>query len=208
MVTVPKCPDILPDEIEGLLHELATHWRDSSLRPRVDDRVLAHWDGLLEEWVNCADLPLFIRKSQRGAGRGWVLKHRTGRELVPTDNTPANWSLTLALQGKCPSLEDIRASIRNDAVPVAMAMTKAERDGARFKGTRAEFAELNALGWKVCHKVPVGLRQRGSITEIPLEVLSKHFLAFIAPSNMFLVPKVLSGLGELPHLTEVMRGQV
>ncbi len=194
-------------DFDRLLQRLADAWCNSSIRPRLDSEVLQTWDRLIEEWIEAQDIPLLIRKSESAAGRGWVIRHNTGRELVPTDNTPANWGLTLALAGTCPSLENVRGPVAENALPVAMALKKKEREGARFKGTRAAFADLNSLGWKVCHKAHVALRGQGSMTGYRIDVLQNHFRRFLAPSNMFLVPKRLAGLGELPHMVSAMRNR-
>ncbi len=200
MDTIPKCPVTLPAELDDLLCRLAEAWRDSDIRPTVKNDVLKAWDRLLEEWLASDDLPLLVRKIEASAGRGYVVTHQTGRKLVPTDNTPANWSLTLALEGKCPSLGEIRDLLKQDKIPVAMVLKREERKRARFTCTRATFCDLNKEGWKVCHKRPVGIKQRSSIAKIHFDVLANHFRLFLAPSNMFLVPKVMAGLGELPHI--------
>jgi hypothetical protein len=76
---------------------------------------------------------------------------------VPADNSPANWALSLALSGECPTLAQVHEYFERDAIPVAMAMRKQERQNARFRCTRAKGAHLNRLGWKVAHLRDVGL---------------------------------------------------
>ena len=188
-------------------NQLARLWRDSAIRPRVANQVLLQWDKVIDEWIAAEDLPLLVRKFGPDGGRGSVIRHTTGREIVPTDNTPANWSLALALNEKCPSITEIRALVESGNIPVAMAFKRAERAVARFIGTRAASADLNALGWKVCHKTSIGGVGRGSLSQLPIDVLVRHFRAFLAPSNMFLVPKSRAGLGELPEVTAAMRGE-
>ena len=60
------------------------------------------------------------------------------------------------------------------------------------------------LGWKVCHIKEVRLGGRGPIREREITLLQSHFVAFLAPSNMFLVPLELGGLGELPYFNSGM----
>ncbi len=147
-------------------------------------------------------MPLFVRRLR--AGRGSVLPHQSGRSLVPTDNSPANWALSFALSGECPTLDEVRAFVKADAIPVAMAMRKPEREKAAFRCTRAKGAQLNALGWKVAHVRDVGLGQRVELTTAPLERLVEHFQRFMSPSNMFVVPLRWAGLAELPEVIEAV----
>ena len=86
------------------------------IRPRVEPTVLEHWTGVLDEWVGSFDLPLFIRSARDN--RGHLVRHVSGRGLVPADNGPAHWSLTLALTGQTPTLAEIR-NIIDDEIPVA-----------------------------------------------------------------------------------------
>lgn len=202
---IPDCPDPLPPELEQPLNELAAAWAKSHHRPRASLTAMVDWDKLLDRWVSDEKLPLFVRKKQRETSRGQPVIHRTGRALIPTDNSPAQWAFAMAFAGAKPNLNEIHHLLEAGQIPMAMIMGSVERETAVYRGLRGDVPNPNAHGWKVCHKDRVRLRGRGDITEIPLEHLKDHFKRFLAPSNMFLVPKALSGLGELPQFIEAIR---
>ncbi|HNC85082.1 MAG TPA: hypothetical protein PK999_18665, partial [Nitrospira sp.] len=90
-------------------------------------------------------------------------------------------------------------------IPVAMVVTAEMQARATYKCSRSCFETPNKLGWKVCHIEPVGLHGRASITERPILELQGHFRRLLSPSNMFLVPLILAGLGEIPHFIKAVR---
>jgi len=163
---------------------------------------------LIDEWASTKDLCLFVRKRGRDDARGQVIAHTTGRSLVPCDNTLAHWAFVAAFRGECPSIEDIRRSVDKRELPVAMALKAFELPLCEFRTLRNRIENLNKLGWRVCHRVSIGIRKPGSLSELPIEDLKLHFKRFLAPSNMFLVPKLFGGMGELPSMLEVMRTHV
>lgn len=203
MHTLQPCPSILPDEIERLLTEISRSWAESLIRPRLKKQISGHWDKLIQAWIDTKDLPLYIRK--RSENRGQVLSHMSGRKLIPTDNSPAHWSFIESYRASLPTIDDIHNLIKEDKIPIAMAFKREEKKKAVCKGLRSYIQNPNNLGWKICHKFPIGLKQSGRITEIPIEKLEIHFRYFMSPSNMFLIPKKLSGLGEIPKLAEIMK---
>ena len=140
---------------------------------------------------------MLVRKARDN--RGHALLHSSGRVLVPTDNSPAHWSLALAYAAACPSLDDVREMLRADCVPVAMVITTAEKLNARYRCTRQSTPGPNQQGWKVAHIESIGLGYTGRLEDAPLGVLRAHFKAFLAPGNMFLIPKAYAGLGETPE---------
>lgn len=169
-------------------------------------------------------MPLHIRKAD--GNRGSVVVHDSGRQLVPVDNSVAHWAFALALCGAKPTLSDVRLWIGEDRIPVAMALAKAEQAQATYRrlmptaprragsadaieavvagGMRFAPPSLNALGWKVCHIEPVGIG-RGDIRSLRMDTLTDHFRRYLDPSNMFLVPKAWSGLGEMPEMIDAAR---
>ena len=171
------CPSPLPDELLDPIRQFAHLWLSSPARPSPDHQIAASWDGLLDEWVN-SDLPLFIRRST--LPRGSIVHHESGRKLVPSDNTPAHWALSQALEGLVPTLDGLRSGIRQ--IPVAFALKKSEREKSDYTAKSAD-VRLNAQGWKVCHIDPVKLG-RGSVETRSVSELKAHFLRFMSPSNM------------------------
>lgn len=204
MPTLPACPNPLPIDLDSELKRLAVLWAKHSTRPRLDPKVSAHWDRLLELWISDESLPLFIRKREKGIARGEITFHDSSRELVTTDNSPASWSYMAAFSGQRPSLDDVRRELDGDAIPVAMVVDREMRARARYKCCRISATSPNKLGWKVCHKRGVGLHGRTSLKQRPITDLYEHFRNFMSPSNIFLVPLFLGGLGEVPHFIEAI----
>jgi hypothetical protein len=196
--SLPACPHPLPEDLNKELENLASIWAKHPERPRLDAAVARHWDELINAWSAEPSLPLLIRKQEKGIARGELIRHESGRELVLTDNSPASWSYMLAYAKVKPSLEDIRHQLDRDEIPVAMVTDGGMIARSRYKCNRAR-ANRNVRLWKVCHRHKVALGGRGSVTQRPIAFLRAHFRHFLAPSNMFLVPLELGGLGELPH---------
>lgn len=203
MPPLVSAPVRAPDSIAHGLALAARAWAVDPMRPRVAPEVLAHWDGLLDAWIAADDLPLYVRKSSEN--RGHALRHVSGRTIVPTDNSPAQWSCVLALQGGTPSLDDIRELVAADRIPVAMVLKRTEKEGARYRCSRSPVPNPNTLGWKVAHIENVGLGYGGPLLESPLPDLAAHHKRFLAPSNIFLIPKDYAGAAETPDFIEAFR---
>jgi hypothetical protein len=201
LAPIQRCSEAI-EPLSSRLSELAATWAESSHRPRVPLGTIRAWEELLAAWARDERLPLFVRRIR--SGRGSVIFHESGREIVPTDNSPANWSLSLALSGQCPTLDDVRALFEADEIPIALALRKAERQSAKYSCTRRGHAHLNDLGWKVAHLEDVGLGYRFDVARAPLTSLTSHFRRFLAPSNMFVVPLHLAALSELPQFIEAV----
>jgi hypothetical protein len=54
----------------------------------------------------------------------------------------------------------------------------------------------------------IGLGGRDPLKHRHLLDLKLHFRDFLSPSNMFLVPKALGGLGELPQFIEALSDEL
>lgn len=199
---IPSCPTQLPDLLQAQARRLCEEWIASPLRPQPSKQVHVHWTALIRDWADASSLPLFMRK-HRG-DRGSEIPHASGRILVPVDNSAAHWSLAAALEGVQPALGDIEKALRNDEIPVALAFKAQERERARYRCMRHRVS-LNALGWKICHIDDVGFGGRIDLAEAPIERLKDHFVRYMTPANMFVVPLVWSGLGEMPEMIEAAR---
>ena len=176
------------EEFREPLSVLGRRWAKSSNRPRVKPAVLRRWDEVLDEWIATSSLPLVIRDARR---RGEQAVCSDGRTVLFCDNSPANWSLRLALAGQAP---DIRAwnDIR-EHVPLTFLS----------KGPAGR-RDLNRLGWKICHIEAVSDRKRVAIEDSPVNRLEGAFRRLLSPGNMFLVPKSISGAGELPEVVRAV----
>src|SRR3989442_15389768 len=83
----------VPPQMSARLTELGQVWARAPDRPRIPTEVKQSWDQLLSAWID-SDLPLVIRKS--GGVRGAEIVHKTGRRLVVSDNSPAQWAFARA----------------------------------------------------------------------------------------------------------------
>jgi len=177
------------DELREPLAELGRRWAASPHRPRPAEDVLQRWDALIEAWV-ASDLPLILRDQAR---RGQIVPHSTGRKLLFGDNSPANWAFALALQGESPDLAALRARPLDEIVPLSFL-------------SRGEAAKrnLNRVGWKVCHIEPVSDRRRVRFEASELRRVEDAFRRFLSPRNIFLIPKEISGAGELPEVVSAI----
>ena len=207
MSNLEHCPEPLPKELDEALAYLADMWATHPARPRIRNDIATAWDRLLEEWIADPGMPLLVRKNPGGSSRGSIVLHHTGRELIPTDNSPASWSYLMAFDRKCPTLAEVRTAFEQDAIPIAMVLNKGEKAKAKFKCTRIQAGTPNDRGWKVCHKRAIGLHGRGALADWNTSALETHFKDFLAPSNMFLVPLELGGLGEVPHFVNAIARQ-
>ena len=190
-----RCPVDLPPELAAFVEGFGKAWAASALRPRPSDAALSHWAKLIDAWAAAGDLPLFVRKHANN--RGSVVAHPSGRSLVPTDNSPAHWAYVLASSGQCPTLDDIRSMLARDSIPVVMIQKGVEKPLARYHCFLRKEFNVNEFGWKLAHVKPVGLNNRASLADLPIERLQNHFRTFMSPANMFVVPSAWSGLAEV-----------
>jgi hypothetical protein len=165
--------------------------------------VLAHWDSLITQWSDDSSLPLLVRKPARN--RGAVLLSRGGRMIIPTDNSPAQWTFALAVLGDTPSLAWVQEQLAADAIPMAMILKATERARAHYRCTLNRCANPNAAGWKVAHIVNVGLASSEPLEQITESRLREHFVRLMSPRNMFVVPSRYAGLGEVPEFCEELQ---
>lgn len=199
---VTPCPAELPADLRERVRELAAAWAGHPTRPTPTPEVAAAWDMMIHAWARATDLPLFVRKHRDD--RGQVLAHASSRALVPVDNSPAQWAYALACRGVTCTLDDVRALLAADEVPVAMIFKGAERAGARYRRTLGAGGTADA-GWKLGHIEPVGMRTAAPVTALPIATLEAHHRLLLSPSNLFVVPLAWAGLAELPEVTAAMR---
>jgi len=192
---IPKWNDEkVNKEIENRIQDIANFWKNSRSCPKIKREVAKHWDNLLNDWVADKSLPLYIRKKQsEKILYGQPVKHISGRIIVLTDNYPALWSYISAFEEKKPSIEDIKLKIERDEIPIAMGIKKGEQR-VKFKCTMKRDSN-----WRYCHIDGIkfeNLKKKQAVSEISIEKIEKHFKLFLAPSNMFVLPKAWGTLGE------------
>jgi len=185
--------------ISRLLGELGFLWAVADACPLIEDATRIAWDNLLKEWLDDSSLPLLIRLSS--LARGSVVVNTSGREIVPTDNSPAQWTCSLATSGKVPTLSEIRERFAADKIPVAFAHKKAEEGQQKYHCILGKHS-VNAAGWKLCHIKRVGLNTSLHVKDQDINTLKRAFFDFLSPSNYFLLPKRWGGLGETGEFLE------
>ena len=177
-------------EIGDPLARLGQRWAESPHRPRPDAAILDRWDTVLRQWAD-SDLPLLLRSSGL---RGQLANSASGRAVLFGDNTPAWWSLGLAMTGTVPDIAGWTLETVRERVPLDM-MKRGTKYGR----------DLNKEGWKVCHIDGVSDGSRAKVVTLDDATVRARFLRFMSPRNMFLVPKTHSGMGELPEVIAAVR---
>ncbi len=195
---LPKCDQETEDALTAQLFAVGQLWAQSPYRPRPSETVVRLWNDLILDWSRSSDLPFLVRKTIRGYEKGAVVKHESGRLLVPCDNSPAQWAFSLAMRGECPSLNALRDLLNSDQVPMAMVKTGCGIDNRKFKRTLADLpgVNVNKQGWKLAHVETVGLKTRAAIESVQIDKIAEHFSRLMSPANMFLVPLASAGFSE------------
>jgi hypothetical protein len=199
---IPRCPEQLPANISTALRSLGRMWAECSVCPHIAQSTKTAWDSLLREWADDPLLPLLVRKSS--LVRGSQINHSSGRSIVPTDNSPAQWVCHLALLDIVPSIQEIRDSITNDEIPVSFAHKSNERTERKYHRTLGRFS-INKHGWQLCHIQDVGLNSRTPLEHTQINDLKAAFISLLSPTNFFVVPKEWGGMGDTVEFIEAFR---
>ncbi len=200
----PECPDFQPDsDLVRILLDWGQSWAADRRRPSPEASVSEQWTRLINEWAHTTDLPLLIRSSK--GSRGAALVHDTGRIIVCTDNSPAQCAFEKACAGDRPTLDDIREVLRNDKLPVALALKAAERRVARYQCTLSQAVTVNTRGWKLGHLDAVGIGRCDALQSAELSRLQFHFLRLMSPANQFVIPLQWAGLAEIEEVRRAFR---
>ena len=192
--------EAIMEDFEEPLAELGRRWAKSPHRPRPEPAVLRKWERLLDKWVANRNLPLIIRKSiHKGKDiRGKTGICSNGRKVIFSDNTPANWSFGRALVDDMPNIQSWNSDSIQEHIPLKI-----------FEAKRLGKRDLNELGWRVCHIKPLGENKikvteeskRFRVEATP-DVVEDAFRRLLSPANIFLIPKEISGAGELPQVID------
>lgn len=182
-------PLLAAKELDDVLIELGRRWAESTRRRHPVPEILDAWDGFLDGWLN-TDLPLILRDQKR---RGKDLICSNGRKIIFSDNSAAHWAFCRALDGTIPDLNLWNSKDVRSYVPVSF-----------IGGGPVARGNLNKEGWKICHIDPVSDRKRYDLQSAPFEIVVNKFRRFMSPRNMFLIPKVISGAGEIPQVVRAI----
>lgn len=205
---IQKCPGVLPKDLTELLVTFGKSWANCPGRPKPSAEICKKWECLLDEWVQKTDLPLFVRKTSQN--RGHTILHKSGRKLIPADNSPAQWVFTRACENTCPAIGDLRTWLiepsLNREIPIAMILTPEEKKtlGHEMTLSKAKEVNVNIQGWKLGHIKSIGLKKQGAPSDMDIEVLIEHHKDFLRPANMFVVPKQWAGLAEIREVAAAM----
>lgn len=202
---IPSCQPQLLKDLSVKITEFANIWMQSDIRPDFLPELKFHWDKLIRDWADDDSMPLFIRKPS--LGRGSIIFHNSGRKLIPTDNSPAIWAYSACLLEERFSLDNIKNLLNKDEIPISLALKANELIKAKYK-CKLSSVNLNQKGWKLAHINPVGIKKRlneDNFKNLPIEELITHFVKFMSPSNMFLIPKRWSGMAEVPEVIDVFK---
>jgi hypothetical protein len=182
----------IPANITEKIKELGTEWNKS--RPKFDPKIERDWDEVIDKWATESDMPLIIRKSS--GARGSEVVHSSGRRIIISDNSPAQWVCYLALNGEVKSVSEIKQALLDDKVPISFAIKKEDKSKIIYRQTLSKYS-INKLGWKLCHKDRVGIGNNEDPKTMNIDDVIDRFKNLMKPSNFFLIPLELGGLGEL-----------
>lgn len=202
MKEIPPCPKDLPEDIAQIIRQLGKQWKLAAINPKINPETVRKWDNLVDAWLSTTDIPIIVRKRvERGREKEHIT---TGRKIIISDNSPAQWVChRVLLDDDVPTLDEIRDLLKNDKLPLSFAVKKAEKD-AKYRRTLGKDS-INKYGWRLCHIEPVGLNTKKDISQIDIEILNEKFLNLMKPSNFFLLPKKWGGLGESKEFIEEMK---
>jgi len=179
------------------IRELGKKWRYDPKNPVNDQgflRSFNSWDSFIKKWASDPNIPLLIRKRDNKLGS--INIHKSGRRLIPVDNSPAQWVFACICNGTPPPV-DIITGLRNGEIPIAMVLPKLEHGMEAYRGNLQNCPNTQTLDWYLAHKKDVGLNKK--MLDCTLDELEKHFINLMSPLNMFVVPKdkTMRGLAEL-----------
>jgi hypothetical protein len=195
----------LPPEALFHLRKAGEVWALSDDRPRLSPDIKAYWSAVIKHWSVAQHMPLIVRKST-SSRRGTVVAHKSGREIIYADNSPAQWVFDCARKGQVYSLKSLEQLLNEHKIPILYAASQSELEQMTYGGVLAKIkVDLNREGWKLCHIEGVSSRTRTKPEDDSLDNLKKHFTRLMDPANHFVVPKHWSGFGELPEVIEAIK---
>lgn len=189
---------IIDDSIIKKIREIGEIWKNSPYNPQIAPEIMDKWEKVTLEWIADKSMPLIARKKTKSQGRGQLIHHPSGRDIIISDNTFPDWMYSNILRGKTYELSELKSLLDRDELPIAFSFEKWEKAEAKYTKTFSE----NLKYWKVCHIEAVGFNSRKSITEIPIGDIELHFKKLVNPKNIFLLPKKLGPLGEIQEFIE------
>lgn len=202
MRSTPTSFDDRSSWAQHAMHELAVTWFSHPARPRLDRESADLWTQLVDWWIVESEHPLPIRS--RSTGRRGSVSNLAGRRVVFVDNSPAQWIFARAVVDSWrPTREELDTALSERQMPVAQILRQVERALAEWTTTLATAPSTGTLGWRLHHIDPVATGR--PIERWSVDDVTDHARRFLNPSNMFVLPAELKGLGEVPAFIEAMR---
>jgi hypothetical protein len=194
-VPIPKFTQLPPKTLEDLrrVRDDLLAWKEL---PEPARDVVKHWDNLIEEWIQRADLPLMVRRNTHEMICEEIL-HESGRAIAPCDNSPAHWVMIQCFDEKKPSIAQIAQQLRDIPMTMVLSKKEAERAGYKYPNAMARMPNAAKQGWYLAHKIAVASGIKGKLENAPMDKIQDHFRRLMKPSNMMLIPKTIAGLAEL-----------
>jgi hypothetical protein len=186
-----KCPSI-PSDVSDSLRRLSASLEAAGLIRTIPNSQA--WDTVINEWQDAKDLPLLVRRGGHPE-MCMNIQHRSGRYLVPTDNSPAHWLVMQCFSCENPSLAYVRSHVKE--IPMTMRMSKADSKDCDYSKTLDELDHAGSFGWYLAHVDRVGLGRIKELTNADLGSLKQHFVRLMSPTNMRLISRQVSGLAEI-----------
>ena len=176
---IPQAPEKIPMRITDLIENVGQEWKLFNENNLFEKDILDHWHDLIIAWADDSSLPLFVRNSAKS--RGSFIVHKTGREIIYCDNSPAQWVAEKVFMKEKATLDTIRQYINNDQIPFKFASKKDEQKHAKYKCILNN--RLNKAGWKLCHIEKVGLGNQKNISDQDIGSIREKFTLLLDPKN-------------------------
>ena len=194
--------DLIGDEIREKIKEIGLLWHNSEHNPHIDDDIINHWEGIIEAWIKDEKMPLIVRKDTSRKGQSFIHPH--GREIIISDNTFAIWVYGRVLKGEKYSLSKLRDMLSQNEIPMVFMQTAVIKEKGKYTKPLGNFSLPE---WKLCHIEPIGFNTNKSLEEIDINDIKEHFWKYANPKNMFVLPKEIGDLGEIPIFIEEQKHQ-
>lgn len=189
--------DLIGDEIREKIKEIGLLWHKSKHNPHIDEEIMNHWEGIIETWINDESMPLIVRKDT--SKKGQAFRHPSGREIIISDSTFAIWIFGRVLSRDIYSLPKLRDMLSQNKIPMVFMQTEQVREKGEYTKPLGSFSLPE---WKLCHIEPIGFNTNKSLEEIDINDIKEHFRKYASPRNMFVLPKEIGDLGEIPIFIE------
>ena len=193
--------DLIGNVIREKIKELGELWRNSEHNPQIDIEVLNHWEKVISEWSEDAEMPLIVRKNANEL-KGMSIIHPSGREIVVSDNTFAIWVYNCVMNKVTYDLGQLKNMLFDNGIPMVFEQTKKIKEKAKYT---KQLGAFSLPEWKLCHIEPVGFNSNKTIEELSINDIKEHFKKYASPSNMFILPKEIGDLGEIQIFIDEQR---